>query len=221
MLVSHRHKFVLFPDPLGSCPWINRALEPWLDQPIASKSGSVSGSSFFQGMSPPEAELAFDLEGYAFRNYARIAIIRNPYAKMVQLYDRISTTDKIWRMRRGLGANQPDFARWLAMTRPNGAGAAPLGGPKWRRFGAWSAENWCGDQISHVVRAEHAEQELRPVFDSLGIAPAIGGRALDAIELRKPVSSRYSVAASDLIMNRYAWDMTFYDSLRADLQLVA
>ena len=221
LFVSHRHQFILFPDPLGACPWINRALEPWLDEKVAMKPGTSAGAPFFAGMSPAEAELAFDIHGYTFRNYTRVAVIRNPKAKMVQLYDRIYATTPVGRMRRSLGASAPNFDRWLAMTRPYGTGAAPFGGPRWRKFGAWSAENWCGDHLAHVIRAEYAEEELTTLFRGLGISPAFGGRALDALKLRQPVGSRFSVEARALIKERYAWDLSFYDRPQTSLKLVA
>lgn len=219
--MSHSCRFVLFPDPMGACPWIARALEPWLDQPIVGKRGATMGSHFFCDMSPAEAELAFDMAGFAFRNYARIAIIRNPLNKMPQLYDRIAATDKVWRMRRRVGASNPSFTRWLSSTRPNGFGAAPLGGPRWRRFGAWSAEDWCGDHISHIVRAEHAEDELSKVFQEIGLSPVFGGRALDALKLKQPSWARYGQEAREIVRDRYAWDLSFYENNSAVLKLVA
>lgn len=219
MIVSHRCRFVLFPDPMGACPWVERALEPWCDQPIGRDKGT--GSYFFRGMSPAEAELAFDMAGFAFRTYTRIAIIRNPYTKMAQIYDRIAATDRMWRMRRRIGAGNPDFAGWLRNTRSNGNGAAMTGGPRWRRFGAWSAEDWCSDRITHIVRAEMAEIELPKIFSEIGISPAVGGHAIDTLRLEQPVASRYDIASSTLIRDRYQWDLRLYDGQDADLQMVA
>ncbi|MEL6838162.1 MAG: hypothetical protein AAFP85_02650 [Pseudomonadota bacterium] len=221
MLVSHRCRFILFPDPMGACPWIARALEPWLDQPVVGTRNAMTQSYFFRDMSPAEAELAFDMAGFAFRNYTRIAIVRNPVNKMVQLYDRIARTDKIWRMRRSVGVGDPGFTRWLASTRPNGAGASPLGGPRWRRFGAWSGQDWCADHVSHVVRAENAQDELAEVFQDIGISPAFGGRALDALTLMRSAESRYDAEARRIMKDRYAWDLALYARNADNLRLVA
>lgn len=221
MFVSHRCRFILFPDPLGACPWLGRALQPWLDQPIMDKRGTAADAFFFSEMSPAEAELAFDMAGYAFRSYTRIAIIQNPLNRMVNLYDRISARDKVWRMRRGMGAGDPPFSRWLSGTRPNGPGAAPFGGPRWRRFGAWSGAHWCRDYISHVVRAECAKEELTDIFGDIGIAPALGGRADDGSRLKRSVEAFYDEQAQELMSARYAWDLRFYRQPRYDLRLVA
>lgn len=220
MLVSHRRRFILFPDPMGACPWMTHALVPWMDEPLQRHKGM--GGFFFQGMSPAEAELAFDMAGYAFRSYTRIAIIRNPFTKMAQLYDRIAATDRVWRMRQRVGASVPDYDRWLATTRPNGNGAAlTSAGPRWRRFGAWSAANWCGDRVSHLVRAETAEQDLPEIFRDIGIRPEFAGRPIDTLRVRQPVSARYGAEATQLIRQRYQWDLQFYETQPADLRLVA
>lgn len=220
MLVSHSRRFVLFCDPLGACPWISHALAPWLDQPIARDLGSSGPTTLFDDMSPKEAEFAFDMMGFAYRNYTRIAVVRNPIYKMSQLYDRIAATDRIWQLRRNLGASDPDFGRWLRSTRPDGLGAGHKSSPRWRRFGAWSAKEWCGDHITHTVRAECAKRDLTQVFAEIGLAPAFGGNAGDAPK-HLPRRHQYDDASTALINDRYAWDFRIYNSYAPDLHLVA
>ena len=220
MLVSHRYRFILFLDPLGACPWMAQALLPWIDQPLPPRRGM--GSHFFQGMSPAEAELAFDAAGLAYRNYTRIAIVRNPFTKMAQLYDRIAASDRLWQMRRRVGVSVPEYTRWLASIRPDGNGAAfTSAGPRWRRFGAWSAMNWCQDRVTHVVRAETAEQDLSDIFRDIGVTPSFGARPIDTLRVRQPVSARYGPEANQLIRERYKWDLQLYEKQPADLRLVA
>ncbi|WP_341367999.1 hypothetical protein [Yoonia sp. BS5-3] len=199
---------------------MTHALLPWMDQPLQRHKGM--GSHFFQGMSPAEAELAFDMAGYAFRNYTRVAIVRNPLTKMAQLYDRIAATDRVWRMRRRVGVTVPDFTTWLAGTRPNGNGAAmTAAGPRWRRFGAWSALDWCQDRVTHVVKAETAERDLPEIFHNIGIKPHFGARPIDTLRVHQPVSARYSPEATRMIEDRYQWDLDFYGFQPAELLLVA
>lgn len=220
MLVSHSRRFILFPDPMGACPWVSHALSPWVDQPLQRHKGI--GGTFFEGMSPAEAELAFDVAGHAYRNYTRIALVRNPFIKMAQLYDRIAASDRMWRMRSLVGVNAPHYTQWLAGTQPNGNGAAfHAAGPRWRRFGAWSASDWCNGRVSHVVPAETAERDLPQIFRQIGISPDFVVRPIDTLRLRQPVSSRYDPQAIAIIRERYEWDLQFYESQSADLRLVA
>ena len=182
--------------------------------------GSSGATTLFNGMTPKEAEFAFDMMGFAYRNYTRIAVVRNPIYKLSQLYDRIAATDRIWQLRRNLGAADPDFGRWLHSTRPDGMGAGHKSSPRWRRFGAWSAEAWCGDHITHTVRAECAEDDLKKVFGEIGLAPAFGVNAGDAPGrlLRRHQFDDTSMA---LIQERYSWDFRLYHRYASNLRLVA
>ncbi len=219
MLVSHRNKFIVFEDPLGACPWIARSLQPWLDQPIMSDIAQVAETPFFNGMSPGEAELAFDMQGLVFRDYTRIAIVRNPYAKMAQLYYRIAMTDPVWRMRQHLGLSLPRFGTWLRQTRNSGRGAGYLNGTRWRKFGAWSADAWCGDAITHTVRASHAVADLNRIFEGLGIAPAFGHRRVHELGVQR-LSRLYDNKSNMLIRQRYQSDLKLLKSETTHLHLV-
>ena len=209
MLVSHRHKFILFQDPLGTCPWMERVLQPWLDQPVASKPDKSSALTLSNGMSPTEAERAFDKMGLPFREYTRIAMIRNPYAKMAQLYYRICVTDPVWRLRHHVGLELPEFGRWLRSTKTKGVGAGYPTSASWRKYGAWSAETWCSNRITHTVRVNHAVEDLKPIFAGIGLAPAFGNRECHELgDLR--LTRLYNAESSALIRDRYASDLRLY-----------
>ena len=220
MLVSHRYKFVLFTDPLGTCPWIARALQPWLDQPVASERRKCRNALLFADMSPHEANLAFHRMGRDFSDYTRIAIIRNPYAKMAQLYYRIAITDPVWRARQHLGLDLPSLNRWLHGTRTDRSGAGYRNSPAWRRHGAWSADAWCGDHITHMVRASHLAEELTPIFNGLGISPAFGHRTVHELG-RQRLARLYDKQTCDLVRVRYAADLALYQRDTTNLRLIA
>jgi hypothetical protein len=206
MLVSHGYQFIVFEDPLGACPWLGRTLQPWLDQPILPDRARIAETPFFNGMTPGEAELAFDKHGLVYRNYARIAIIRDPFAKMAQLYYRIAMTDPVWRMRQHLGLELPRFSNWLYQTRNCGNGAGYRYSARWRKFGAWSADAWCGDRITHTVRANHAVTDLNAVFNELGIAPAFGDRQVHELGVQR-LSRLYDTETKAIIRERYQSDL--------------
>lgn len=220
MLVSHAYKFVLFHDPMGSAPWMSRALLPWLDQPVASARKFSSETTLFHGMTPEEAELAFDLMGLSFRSYTRIAIIRNPFAKMAQIYDRIAASDPLWRARENVGLSTPRFAPWLKATKPSGNGAGYKFSSRWRRYGAWSADEWCGDRISHIVRGEDAASTLLPIFQQLGLSPAFGNRP--KMNWKNPrIASLYNARSRAIIQQRYQTDLALYRVDWSEMDLAA
>ena len=209
MLVSHRYQFILFPDPLNACPWVGQALRPWLDQATLSDRNQVADFPLFNDMSPAEARLAFEMRGLPFEDYTRIAIVRNPYAKMAQLYYKIALTDPLWRMRQHVGIELPHFGRWLRTTRINGLGAGHRGSPRWRRFGAWSSQHWCADHTTHTVRADNAAAELTAIFRDIGISPAFGDRSL-----HEPggghLAQLYDSASWAFVRQRYKSDLAIY-----------
>ncbi len=207
MLVCHSKRFILFNDPLGACPWIEDVLSPWIDQPVADNIATARHTYFFKDMSPTEAELAFDIMGLPFRSYRRIAIVRDPFAKMEDLYDRIADTDRLWQMRGRIGMGAPDYVRWLRRTRPCRNGAGNSASPRWRRFGAWTVRAWCDGRISHVIRAESAAQDILRVLGPLGVNPAIPE---DTNRSLRPARYREVPQVKALIGARYHWDLRHY-----------
>ena len=206
MLVSHRYKFILFQDPLGESPWIADALQPWLDQVVPLVARKGADLPLARHMSPLETAQTFAESGRDFDAYTRIAIIRNPYSKLAQLYYRIAMKDPVWRFRQQLGCNYPNFGRWLKKTRPNCFGAGFPGGPRWRKFGAWSADAWCGGVVSHTVRASDAARELAEIFDCIGITPAFGNNRIDEFG-RSHLKALFDNESRCLVRHRYQTDL--------------
>jgi hypothetical protein len=221
MIISHRCKFIIFGNPLMTNHWLHDALQPWVDQHVAPTKREINKTLFFHGMSPAEAELAFNLSDLRFRDYTRIAVIQNPFRKMAQLYDRIAATDPLWRFRRHAGWAVPEFEKWLQNTKPNGTGACFSHGPRWRRFGAWSADAWADGRITHFVRAENANTDLRGVFRQIGIAPLFNAPADDGRPHRSYEMLRYDAATIDLIRHHYRADLQLYQRAAPELRLVA
>lgn len=221
MLVSHRCQFIVFSDPLKSCQWLNKTLSPWADQAVASAKRKSSKTLFFDGMSPAEAELAFDLSGLPFHKYTRIAVVQNPFRRMAQLYDRICATDPVWRLRKRAGWSVPDFGAWLNNTRPDGMGASFPAGPRWRKYGAWSADAWADNRITHFVRAESVAEDLRGVFREMGVAPLFGPDRDGEKTHRFAEMMRYDATTMDIIRQRYKSDLSLYHKPAPQLRLVA
>lgn len=221
MFVSHRCQFVVFNDPLKSCQWLQKSLSPWVDQSVAPAKRSSDKSLFFNGMSPAEAELAFDLSGLPFHNYTRIAVVQNPFRRMAQLYDRIASTDPLWRLRKRAGWAVPDFSTWLKNTRSDGIGAGSVLGPRWRKYGAWSADAWADGRITHFVRAETVADDLRAVFRQMGVAPILGDNHKEEEMHRFAEMLRYDASTMEIIRQRYRSDLKLYHRPAPKLRLVA
>lgn len=165
--------------------------------------------------------MAFDLSGLPFHNYTRIAVIQNPFRRMAHLYDRIAATDPVWRLRKRAGWAVPDFGTWLENTKPDGNGAGFAVGPRWRKYGAWSAEAWADGRITHFVRAETVADDLRDVFRKMGVAPVFADKRDEQEMHRFAEMLRYDAMTMDIIRQRYSSDLKLYHKPAPVLRLVA
>jgi len=220
MLISHRCRFIIFSDPLTSSTWVQQAFAPWADEGIGRRK-PMSGNGFFHGMSPAEAQLAFQKRNLRFEDYTRISLVENPFRRIVHFYDRLATTDPVWRMRTALGLTVPDFQTWIENTSPDCQSALTSFGPRWRRFGAWSSTAWAAGRITHFVRSEFVHEDLPRVFARLGVTPL-----LTTPDQPTPIHMfremlRYDTATTQIIRDRYSDDLKRYHSPGPQLRLVA
>lgn len=221
MFVSHRCRFIVFIQPATACPWLGQALAPWVDQHINKGPLVRHHTMLFRDMTPPEAELAFDLIGWDFGGYTKIAVVENPFKRMSQLYDRIAQTDPAWRLRRSAGFTNPPFSHWLQNTKPDGVGAGTYLSPRWRRLGAWSADAWAADKVDHFVRAEHAASDLLSVFRQMQIAPAMLPLSITDSDWPYSEMLRYDAAGAALIKDRYRSDLHVFQRQMTQAYLAA
>lgn len=206
MIISHARKFIVFGDPLGAGDAVESILSPFGDVEICAHPHT---SPFFHGMSPVEAEWAFDAAGFAFHSYLRIAITENPYLRLARLYDRIAQTDTVWQLRHLAGIGPPPFSSWLKSTRADGVGGGHRNSPRWRRQGAWSSKIWESGRIDHVIRTEAVEEDMQPILAALGIAPGMTDAKQDLLA-RDAWLLRYDEKSVELVSRRYAWDLAQY-----------
>ncbi|MEM8537363.1 MAG: hypothetical protein AAGF56_05820 [Pseudomonadota bacterium] len=207
MLISHRHRFVVFPDPLDVCPYIRRALDPWIDRSLRHLATGRAGLSTSTIMTPTEVARDFPAGEGRFDDYTRIAILQDPYQRMAQLYHMICHSDRYWQLRQDWRFGVPSFDRWLAATRPFGRGAGHILSPRWRRHGAWAAEPWCAGHVTHVARAEAAADDLSQIFRLRDIAPSFSCRDSDQTGVAVPDKRIYTQGSVALIEARYAVDL--------------
>lgn len=206
MIISHSRKFIVFNDPLDSGHEIERALFPFGDVSIQALPNANGHPPFFHGMTPIEAEWAFDAAGFAFQTYLRISIVESPFARLSRLYDRIAQTDKFWQFRRLAGLGQPSFTSWLQTTKADGFGAGHRNSPRWRQYGSWSTRHWERGRVNHTIRVEEAEDDLGPVLRELGIAPSALPPRQDRFS-RETLLANYTSQSSEFVSRRYGWDL--------------
>ena len=65
------------------------------------------------------------------------------------------------------------FAQWLRRTAPQARGGGGRRHQCWRRFGTFSAAAWSNGLITHTLRLEHLEADLKPLLSDLGLPGTI------------------------------------------------
>lgn len=214
MIICHSRKFVFFSNPkTGSeslralfAPLNEEAIEPWFARSPASP--------FYPHMSPAEAKPLFFARGWDFDSYLRVTCTRNPWARMVSLYEMIRKVDRFWRMREDLGLPPRKFASWLASTRPDGRGGGGWPHQRWRRYGAWSTRAWAFDPngaplVNHILRLENLQDDLPAVLQALAL-PRPAEIPHENQRDPRPFHQYYDTASSGLITKRYAWEIETY-----------
>jgi hypothetical protein len=218
MIISHRHRFIFFHNPITGSDALRRYLDAWSDEPVVDFRARMPDQPFHHYMNPEEAEYTFRIQGWNFNSYARITCVRNPYTRLPALYDRIRKIDPVWRLKSTLGLSLPRFENWLSDTSPNGTGGRGTPTQVWRRYGAWSAADWCADRITHVIPIEKVARLMPPILRELDIP-----RPEDPEILSAPKSSPRALTpqAANLIGSRYATDISAFGYAPFDISAAA
>ena len=218
MIISHRHRFIFFHNPVTGSDALRRYLDAWSDEPVVDFKVRMPDQPFYHYMPPQEAESTFRKQGWHFESYARITCVRNPYTRLPALFERIKTLDPIWRIRAAFRLSLPNFDQWLTQIHPNGSGGQGSPSQVWRRFGAWSATEWCADRITHVVPIEQVARLMPPILRQLDIPRPEDPHILSAPETQV---MRLSDPATKLIATTYAADISAFGYGPAQLDQAA
>ncbi|MEL6700597.1 MAG: sulfotransferase family 2 domain-containing protein, partial [Pseudomonadota bacterium] len=173
MIICHSRKFVFFSFPKTGSESVREMLADLNEETVTPYREATTDRPWYSHMSPAEAEAAFAARGWDIRDYFTFTVTRNPYARMVSIYEMVMAVDGFEKLKRRVGLRQRGFAPWLRATAPDGPGAGGRGHQRWRKFGTWSTRNWIAGQdgqplVSKVLRLEHLATELPPVLERLG-----------------------------------------------------
>ena len=116
-------------------------------------------------MTPLETKAVFESYGWDFSQYRKFICVRNPWARLVSLYEHI----------RREGSVTADFDSWLQTIETSGAGAGGEDWQRWRRYGSWSIENYIADEqgelmVDKVFKTETVSRELPVWLETIGVS---------------------------------------------------
>ncbi|MEO0437712.1 MAG: sulfotransferase family 2 domain-containing protein [Pseudomonadota bacterium] len=123
MVISHKHKFIFFSNPKTGSEWIRLLLQDLQEEEVRTFRERSHEYAFYSHMRPVEARAAFRKLELEFDDYYRFVCIRNPWARLVSLYEmirqnkhpdierRVPWHAKLANLRNQSG--DPLFKRWL------------------------------------------------------------------------------------------------------------
>ncbi|MCP3930748.1 MAG: sulfotransferase family protein, partial [Bacteroidetes bacterium] len=190
MRISHKYKFIFFANPKTGSSSVRQFLNPYTDvQPVLNYLKRTPTNPFYPHITPQETRGLFEQFGWDFYSYQRFTFVRNPWARLVSLYEHIRRNPSM----------KLEFAEWLYSIKPFGSGGGGEDHQRWRKYGTYSIEHYIKDEVGNilvdkVIRLEDIQKDLRPFLIALGL-PDVKNSKLNYSNKRKkaiPYSKYYS-----------------------------
>ena len=224
MRISHRHKFIFFSNPKTGSESVRKLLDPYADIRGVPFWETSPAMPFYAHISPREVRDLFVQRGWDYDSYFKFTFIRNPWARLVSLYEMIYGAKKrkkgvvasvsgFLRNLRGHHPSPAGFRKWIKTVRPDGVGGGGPANQRWQRYGTYSILAYAGDDgggmlVDKVIRLEDITNELIPLLERIGV-PNAGSLAIPRVNVRKhsPYIAYYDDECADLVRRNYAYDI--------------
>lgn len=204
MRISHKYKFIFFANPKTGSSSVRQFLNPYTDvQPVQNYLKRTPENPFYPHITPQETKILFQEFGWDFNSYNKFVFVRNPWARLVSLYEHVMRNPK----------NKMDFTPWLYSISPHGKGGGGDDWQRWRKYGTYSIEHYIKDDqgsilVDKVIRLEDIQKELRLFLMAMGL-PDISGAKLNHRNKRK-ATAHYSKYYTETT-RKYVYDLYRYD----------
>jgi hypothetical protein len=143
--ISHKHRFIFFAFPKTGSESVRQILNPITDvageneidilkSPEDARAGRIPNH-----IAPRDLRAHFRERGWPFEDYFRFMFVRNPWARLVSLYEMIRYRDPGFDL---------SFDRWLLQSRPDrwGGGIEGQDSELWCRYGTYSVDAYACDE---------------------------------------------------------------------------
>ncbi len=231
MRLSKKHQFIFFANPKTGSDSIRALLDPFSDVKSVTYREITDENPFYSHIRPVEVKAILDRWGWNYDEYFRFTFVRNPWGKLVSLYEMIRAVDRrsvrrrvsglLDHSRRGrfskairsaLFASEhepPPFTEWLRTIQTDGAGAGGFEHQRWRRYAAYTLDNYVSDEngqwlVNEVIRLEHLHEELPAVLERVGIPTDSLNIPHRNARQHRPYQAYYDDESRELVRRLYA-----------------
>lgn len=209
MIVSHEHRFVYFAMPKTGSQTVRAALEPYNDEIVRPRNETSSQRPLYPHMRPVDLAPLWRRDLPPLDEYLTFTVVRNPWERLVSLYNHLSGTRRfVWERRLGLVGR--DFGHWLERdAHPDGRGAGRGGNP-YRMYGSYSVPAFCSDDdgallVDEFVVLDRLDTELHDLLAPLGVE--VGSASARNVRAHAPYRSYYDDRTRHVVAQRYAWEI--------------
>jgi hypothetical protein len=182
MRISHKYKFIFFANPKTGSETVRKILDPYADIRPEYDFPIVSSSNpYYSHMPPIELKKVFLTKGLNFEEYFKFTMVRNPWARLVSLYEMIYgyksnrkpslskkyIKHKIFFSYKKFFSIKPRFKEWLLTIDNKNRGAEgktglgsresllskknPFPNKGWRIYGSYSIDNYIMDESKNIL----------------------------------------------------------------------
>lgn len=208
MRISHQYKFIFFANPKTGSSSVRQFLNPYTDvKAVKNYLERTPENPFYPHITPQETRALFENFGWDFYSYHRFVFVRNPWARLVSLYEHVMREP----------TNQMPFAEWLYTIQPTGKGGGGEDHQRWRKYGAYSIEHYIKDDkgnilVDKVIRLEDIQEKLKPFLAALGLPNVMEAEINHSNKRKKPkhYSSYYTEETKAYVRDLYRYDIVNY-----------
>jgi len=204
MRISHKNKFIFFSNPKTGSESLREMLTPFSEVLDVSFKDKTIDHPYYSHISPQEMKTLFTEQGYNYDDYYKIVCIRNPFNRLVSLYEMIY---RKWPVK-------PAFYNWLKSTNTDGKGGGGKNYDRWRMYGTYSLKNYISDGtgeilVDKIICLEKLDTEIPQLFNDLNIELPEDFKVVktNVRARKKKVSDYYSEKSKQLVLERYAWEI--------------
>jgi hypothetical protein len=204
MRISHKNKFIFFSNPKTGSESLRAMLSPYSDVFDVHYKDRTDSHPYYSHIRPVELKAIFESQGLDFNNYNKIVCTRNPFDRMVSLYNMIY---KKWPVK-------PPFDYWLKNTQTYGKGGGGKNHERWRMYGTYALQHYIGDEngnplVDKIICLEHFNEEIPKLFKTLGLPINDDFKIIkkNVRQSEKAVKDYYSQKSIDLVKERYEWEI--------------